>query len=234
MNELDTLSNEAEFFLKGKRMRFGNRENRTWSDIFLFSGFIASLLYIITDIAATNMYQGYNSNSQAVSELFAIGAPTANFVVPLFSTCSIFYLLLSVGIFCYAKTNKVLRFLSFMVLLNAINCLFLWNFFPMHMRDVEKTFTDTMHTILAINPFILISLFIGTIFFKGWFRLYSIFTIAVLICMASISFSFVTPLINHQPTPGMGLTERIAQYAHQTWHAVLGIYLFKLSKAQEK
>jgi hypothetical protein len=215
-------------------MRFNINKNIFRWNTLLLSGLVASLLYIITDILAGNFYPGYNFNSQAVSELFAIGAPTAMFVVILFSICSILYLCLSLGIFYYAKNNNLLRFLSFMVFANAINCLILWNFFPMHMRDEGKTFTDTMHTILAINPFILISIVIGSIYFKKWFRVYSIVTLTVLVCMAIISFSFVNPLVNHKPTPGMGLTERIAQYAHQTWHAVLGIYLIRLYKRKEE
>jgi hypothetical protein len=44
------------------------------------------------------------------------------------------------------------------------------------MRGTEATFTDTMHVILAINPFVLLSLVFGVAAFRNWFRFYSIGT----------------------------------------------------------
>jgi hypothetical protein len=53
---------------------------------------------------------------------------------------------------------------------NALNTLVLWNVFPLHMRGVAPTFTDAMHLVLAVNPFVLLSLVFGAAAFKGWFR----------------------------------------------------------------
>lgn len=198
--------------------------------ILLLSGFMSSLIYLLTDIISGNMYSGYSFNEQAVSELFAIGSPVAPLVVVLFSISSIFVILFAISVFMTCRNRKLFCLLTIMLLGNAIDSLILWNFFPMHMRNVPPTFTDTMHTILAINPFILISIIIGVFMYKGWFRYYSLLTILILFIPAFVSFSYIPLLLSHQPTPWMGFTERVSQYGHLTWLAVLSIVLFKKYK----
>ena len=193
-------------------------------------GVFASFLYPITDIIAGNLYPGYSFRGQAVSELFAIGAPTAHLVVILFSICSLFLLAFALGVWILSKGNRTLNALSIMIFGNAIDSLILWNFFPMHMRGDKPGFTDMMHSLLAINPFVLVSIILGAVYFKNWFRAYSIVTITLMVVCAIKSFSYIPLLMQNQPTPWMGLTERISQYAHQLWHAVLAIVLYSVKK----
>jgi hypothetical protein len=64
--------------------------------VFLLAcGILSPLLYDGTDILASMSYSGYSYRDQAVSELFAIGAPTSGLVVPLFTLSSIALVLLS-------------------------------------------------------------------------------------------------------------------------------------------
>ena len=114
-----------------------------------------------------------------------------------------------------------------MMLGNAVNSLVLWNVFPMHMRGTPPTFTDAMHGILAINPFVLLSVVFGVAAFKGWFRSYSAATVLVLLVPAVLSFSNITAFVANQPTPGMGLTERVSQYGYQLWQASLAVVLLR-------
>jgi hypothetical protein len=102
------------------------------------------------------------------------------------------------------------------------------DFFPMHMRGVEPTFTDTMHLVLAINPFVLLSIGLGVAAFKNWFRLYSIGTILILVVLAIFAFLYVPQVGANQPTPWLGLTERIAQYGYHLWQVVLAIALLRV------
>ena len=55
----------------------------------LTCGLIAPLFYVATDILTGNLYPGYSFSAQAVSELFAIGAPTSRLVVPLLTVHSL-------------------------------------------------------------------------------------------------------------------------------------------------
>jgi hypothetical protein len=191
----------------------------------LACGALAPLIYIGADIVAARRYAGYSFADQAVSELFAIGAPTSRLVVELFSVSSLLYAALALGVASLADRNRALRAMAWMILANAVDSLLLWNLFPMHMRGVEPTFTDTMHAILAINPFVLLTLVIALFAFRGWFRYYTLATIVLLLAPATLAFSYVPALFAHEPTPWLGLAERAGQYAHQLWHAALSLVL---------
>ena len=197
-----------------------------FKNLLLVCGCVSAIIYPLTDVIAGTMYKGYSFHEQAVSELFAIGSPVAPFVVVFFSMSSILLFFFSLGIFLAANRNKLMILLACLVFANALDSIILWNFFPMHMRHMAPTFTDKMHTILAINPFIVISIIIGAFLYNNWFRSYSLFTIAALVIPAIISFSYIPLLLSHQPTPWMGISERISQYSHLTWLAMLSIQIF--------
>src|SRR5687767_4459265 len=103
----------------------------------LTCGIVGAALYPLSDIFATMRYPGFSYRDQAVSELFAIGAPTSGLVVPLFSLSSTLLLIFAIGIWISANGRRWLRPLAVMMALNAINALVLWNFFPMHMRGSQ-------------------------------------------------------------------------------------------------
>ena len=126
----------------------------------LLCGVAASLVYVGTDLFAAAVYPGFSFTDQAVSELFAIGAPTSRLIVPLFSLSSALLLGFAAGIAASSEENRALRLMALMFAGSALVALVLWNF-PMHMRGAERTFTDTMHLILASNPFVWVTLVIG-------------------------------------------------------------------------
>src|SRR5262245_57024970 len=105
--------------------------------VLLMCGIVAPILYAITDILAGTLYAGYSFTSQAISELFAIGAPTSQLVVPLFTMYDVFLVAFALGVWMSASRNRTLHFMALMIVGNAVNGLVLWNFFPMHMRGVE-------------------------------------------------------------------------------------------------
>jgi hypothetical protein len=199
--------------------------------VLLICGIVSSLLYVGTDIIAGTLYAGYSFSSQAVSELFAIGAPTSGLVVPLFTLYSGLLVAFALGVWksaaIAAGRNRALRIMALMIIGSAVNSLVLWNFFPMHMRGFEPTFTDTMHGILAINPFLLVPLVLGVIAFQNWFRFYSIGTILMVIVLATLGFMYAPQVFTNQPTPWLGLIERIGIYGHLLWTAVLAIVLLR-------
>ena len=195
---------------------------RSW---LLACGIAGAALYPLSDIFATTRYPGFSYRDQAVSELFAIGAPTSALVVTLFSISSALLLLFALGIWKSANGQRSVRLLAVMMALNATNALVLWNFFPMHMRGSQPTFTDMMHGLLAIDPFLLAATVLGAVAFRGWFRVYTIATIVFTSALAIFSISYVSAIIASQPTPWMGATERAAQYGTNLWYAVLAVRL---------
>ena len=194
----------------------------------LVCGILSPLLYDGTDILASMSYRGYSYRDQAVSELFAIGAPTSTWVVPLFTLSSIALVLFAVGIsWSYDAHARAVRVLALTTLGSAIVGLLIWNVFPMHMRGVERTLTDRMHLILAANPFVLLAICAAAIAFPGRFRAYSIVTLVLLLVPAIFAFR-LAPLVDaNAPTPWLGISERFAQYETGVWQVVLATVLLR-------
>ena len=197
----------------------------------LACGIAGAALYPLADIFATTRYPGFSYRDQAVSELFAIGAPTSELVVPLFSISSTLLLLFAFGIWMSANGRRVVQWLAAMMALNALDALVLWNFFPMHMRGSQPTFTDTMHGLLAVDPFLLTAVVLGAVAFGGAFRVYTVATIVFTSVLAITGFSYATAVFANEPTPWMGATERAAQYATNLWYAVFAVVLLREARS---
>jgi hypothetical protein len=119
------------------------------------------------------------------------------------------------------------RWLAAMIGLNALDALALWNLFPMHMRGSQPTFTDLMHGLLAVDPFLLAAIVLGAVAYRGPFRVYTVATIVVTSVLAVMGFSYVNAVVANQPTPWMGAMERASQYAMNLWYAVLAVMLLR-------
>lgn len=191
----------------------------------LVCGIVGAALYPLSDIIASTRYPGFSYRDQAVSELFAIGAPTSALVVRLFTISSALIFLFAIGIWMSANGRRSVRWVAVMMALNATNALVLWNFFPMHMRGQQPTFTDLMHGLLAIDPFLVVATVLSAIAFRGWFRVYTIATIVFTSLLAAFSISYVSAVVGGHPTPWMGATERASQYVTNVWYAVLAMVL---------
>jgi len=197
--------------------------------VLLMCGVFAPIAYVGTDVVAGLLYPGYSFTAQAPSELFAIGAPTSRLVVPLFSLSSALFVAFAFGVWRASGGTRALEILAFLIAANGIDSLMLWQF-PMHMRGASPTFSDTMHLILALNPFVLLTIAFAVAAFRNWFRLYSILTILVVVALAILAFSYVPAAAANQPTSWLGLSERSSQYVHQLWHAVFAIVLLRSSR----
>jgi hypothetical protein len=158
----------------------------------LICGIVASLLYVGIDIVGGMLYTGYSFTSQAISELFAIGAPTSGLVVPLFTVYDLLLVAFALGVWASAGPNRALRAIALLSVGGAANGLLLFPFFPMHMRGNEATFTDTMHVTLAGTGviFVLLALGFGVVVYRNWFRFYTIGTLLILF-LAGVGAFFV-------------------------------------------
>ena len=195
--------------------------------LLLFCGVLSAVGYIATDILASSLYPGYSFRGQAVSELFAIGAPTSRLAAPLFSLCSVLLLAFAVGVWRVAGPRRLVRAVAVTFACSAVVGLLIWNVFPMHMRGAERSFTDTMHLILAANPFVLLSLVLAIGAFPGRFRVYSVATVVIMLVPAFAAFSYTRAVEMNQPTPWLGATERLAQYGYEVWQVVFAFVLLR-------
>jgi len=197
--------------------------------VLLICGIFSSLLYVATDVLASWRYDGYSYTDQNYSELLATGAPTR----PLMLLSSIAYNLLvaafAVGVWTSASPKRTARLTGAMMVGYAVLSMITPLFFQMDMRGAEVTPRGSLHGPMTavMSLFILLSMGFGAFLLGRWFRFYSFATIVILLIFGALT-SFQAPqLAAGQPTPWMGLTERINIYATMLWFAVLPIALLR-------
>jgi hypothetical protein len=203
--------------------------------VLLICGILSSLLYYGADALAAMLYQGYNYADQTISELSAIGAPTG----PLLSITGTTYLLLVIafglGVWKSAGWNRALCITAILLIMFGLVG-FLWPFGPMHQREVLAagggTFSDTLHLIIGAIDSILFLLMIGvgSFAFGKRFRLYSIATIIVLLVFGALMSMDVSKVAANEPTPWLGIIERINIFGAMLWILVLAIVLLRTEK----
>ena len=200
--------------------------------LLLVCGILSSLLYVATVILAPLRWEGYSSASQTVSELIAINAPTKSLVVPLFIIYSLLVYAFAVGVWQSADRKRALRFAAVGLAGKEVLGLVVTLFFPIHLRGVEGTLTDTMHGILTMVGvlFMLLAIGAGAAVFRMRFRLYSIGTILLLILGGIMSGLDVSRMGANLPTPWLGVWERINIFAYMVWVVVLAIILLRTEK----
>jgi len=200
-------------------MRVSNEKVRI---LLLVCGILAPILYFGTDMYAGYLYPNYSFSAQAISELFAIGAPTSGIVVPVFTLSSLLLLAFSLGVWNSSGGSLAIRLTALMFVGNAVNGLILWNVYPMHMRGEAATFTDLMHIILAGVGvvFVLLAVFIVVLSSHGLLRIYSIIALVVLLVAGALVFITIPGLKMGEPTPYVGLTERISTYGYYIWQLI--------------
>lgn len=199
----------------------------------LSCGIFSSLWYVVTNIITTAKYPGYSVASQTVSELSAIDSPTRT----LWITLVLFYTLLLIafgwGIWLSAAGNKKLRFVAVIILFDAVFGLF-WP--PMHQREVIAagggTLTDTLHLVWTYIHLVLVLLMIGfgAAAMGKKFRIYSIATVAAFIVFGILTTQESPGIKTGEPTPHIGIWERINMGAYMLWIAVFAIVLIQKEK----
>ncbi len=216
--------------------RAGPTRLTTTQRVLLICGILSSLLYgaMITLIR----YEGYNPVSQTVSELSAIGAPTRPLWMVLGPVYSALVVAFGVGIWMSANRNRALRVVGGLSVGFGILGAVAWPFAAMHQREVlvagGGTWSDTLHVILGLMTvlFMLVAIGVGATAFGKPFRLYSIVTILSLFVFGALTGLESPRLAANQPTPWIGLWERITIYGFLLWTAVLAIALLRVESTR--
>lgn len=197
--------------------------------LLLLCGILSPLLYLSVDIVAGLKYHGYSFTAQAISELFAIGAPTSSLVVSIFTLSSLLLLVFSIGVWRSSGGSRAIKLTALMFVGNSVNGLILWNIYPMHMRGAEASSTDVMHILLAGVGvvFVLLAVCIVAVASHGWLRFYSIIGLFILLVPGAMVFMMIPGLTMGEPTPYVGLTERISTYGYYIWQIIFVNYLIK-------
>lgn len=206
-----------------------NAGNILLTKALLFSGILASLLFIGTDIMAAMQWEDYSYTDQSVSELRAVGAPTRAFLIPLLLLYAVLEIAFGVGVMNNGRQNRLLRITGYLLMgLGVVDLIA--PLFPMHIGGTMKG--DMMHLIATAVTVIMILLIIG---FGGaaigkWFRIYSIATILTVLLFGILAGTGAHGIEEHLPTPWLGVEERINIYGYMLWMLALAIVLLRKGK----
>jgi Protein of unknown function (DUF998) len=104
---------------------------------------------------------------------------------------------------------------------------------PMNTREAlaagERGLRNAMHIPMTavMSLFMLLAMGIGATLLGKRFRYYSYATIAILVVFGVLTSLQAGKMAANEPTPWMGLTERINIYATMLWVAMLAIGLLR-------
>ncbi|HKJ31245.1 MAG TPA: DUF998 domain-containing protein [Balneolales bacterium] len=197
----------------------------------IFCGLLSSLLYVAMNVMIPMQWDGYSVFSQTVSELSAIGAPTR----PLWVKLGIIYTLLMTafgfGVWLSASKNRKLRIVGGLAIAFGLIGLF-WP--PMHLRGTIYTITDTLHIVFAMVELLLMILMIsfGATALGRRFKIYSFLTLLIFVIFGILTGMEAPNIAVNQPTPWIGLWERINMAAFLLWVALLSVLLLKMGKSK--
>jgi hypothetical protein len=194
----------------------------------LVCGVVSSLLYVAMNVVAPLGFPGYSVLAHTVSELSAIGAPTRAGWVPFGLLYAVLLIAFAWGIW-RESNGRALRTIAVMLLVYGAVSL-AWPFAPMHLRGSGLfTLTDTMHIAFAMATVALMFAAIGVsaFAFDKWFRWYAIATAAVLLWFGLLTTLDAPAVAANQPTPWIGLWERINIVVFLLWIVALAAMLLR-------
>jgi hypothetical protein len=202
-------------------------------------GIVSSVLYIVGDGLGTLRYPGYSYADQEFSELTAQGSPVRPLMVGL---NGILYTVLvtafGVGVWTSAGSKRAGRITAAMLLGYAFTGMVTGVFFPMKTREAlaagEGSLRNAMHPpgTIVMSLFIVLAMAFGSTLLGRRFRYYTHATIVTLVVFGILASLQAGQMVANEPTPWMGIEERINIYATMLWVAVLAIALLRAQEAR--
>lgn len=189
-------------------------------------GVLSSALYIGLNIAAPARYPGYDWISQTVSELSAIGAPSRGFWVAGGFIYTVLVVAFGLGVLWTARSAALRTAGVALVLHGAIGPF--WP--PMHMRGEQPTQTDLFHIVFSgiALALMLVTMWAGATALGKAFRNYTILTVICFLVFGTLTGISGPRIATNEPTPWIGLWERINIGAYMLWTMVFAWGLMRL------
>jgi hypothetical protein len=207
--------------------------------ILLICGIVSSVSYVVGDVLGTLRYPGYSYADQTFSELTAQGSPVRPLMVALNGTpYTLLVAAFAGGVWASAEPKRAGRITGAMLFGYALTGMVTGVFFPMKSREAlaagEGTLRNAMHPpgTIVMSLFTVLAMGLGATLLGKRFRYYSYATIATLIVFGVLASLQAGRMAANQPTPWMGIEERINIYATMLWVAVLAVGLLRAQKSR--
>lgn len=189
--------------------------------ILLACGPLSALSYIGWRELAALRWEGYSRISNSISELQLTGTPTKSLLDPwegwVYSALSLAF---GVGIWLSAQGSRSLRVVGALMILPAAAS-------PLWLLFGEANLAA--HLALAVMGIVswLCAMGFGAAALGKRFRIYSLVTLAVVVAFNALALSYAPEVNAGEPTPFIGLYERIAFGAYYLWQSVLAVALWR-------
>jgi hypothetical protein len=207
--------------------------------ILLGCGIVSSVLYVVSDVVGTLQYPGYRYTEQQFSELLAAGSPVRPLMIVLNGIpYGLLVAAFAAGVWTSARPERAGRITAAMLLGYVATGMAGGLIFNMNTREAlaagERGLRNTLHppATAVMSLFLLVAMFFGFKLLGKRFRYYTYGTIAILIMFGVLTSLQAGQMVANEPTPWMGITERINIYATMLWVAVLAIGLLRAQKSE--
>jgi hypothetical membrane protein len=197
---------------------------RTAKKSLLLAGVAAVVVYAIGDVLSGLFYDGYSYLNQAISELSAFGSPVRPLMVTVILIHNVLLLAFGIGLLRVAQRRSVWWIGALLVAEFVLVGIPTHTFWAMSSRNMATGFNDTMHiaTSAVFGLLMVAMMVLSAVAYRGWFRLYSLATMVVVIGFGMAS-SFAIRGIEQNDTPWAGGFERINAYAYFAWLVILAV-----------
>lgn len=191
--------------------------------------------WVAMDVVGSLRYPGYSYVDQTISELSAEGAPTARLMLLSGVPYAALMIAFGAGMWATAGDRRAQRVTAGLVMGEVV-----WGVaggiaFPMAQRGAETTLRNEMHAWYGIGMpiFFLLAIGFGSRLLGARFRYFSYATVAVMLVCGILVMQQSPRVPENEPTPWLGVEERINAYAAMLWFAVLAAGLLRAYGAAE-
>jgi Protein of unknown function (DUF998) len=207
--------------------------------ILLGCGIVSSVLYLVSDVVGALLYSDYSYADQEFSELLAAESPVRPLMIALNGIpYGVLVVAFAVGVWTSARPKLAARITGGLLIAYAVTGSVTGIFFPMDTREVLATGERTLHNAVhgpgtaVMSLFLVLAMGFGSTLLGKRFRYYTYATIVALVVFGVLASLQISQMEANQPTPWMGLEERINIYASMLWVALLAIGLLRSKRAR--
>jgi hypothetical protein len=189
--------------------------------VLLACGPLSALVYIGWHELAALRWEGYSRISNTISELHFTGTPSKSFLDPWQGWVDGALLAaFGIGIWLSAQGSRSLRVIGAVMIMPAA-------MIPLWMVFGEASLAVHLALVGVGILCWLLAMGFGAAALGKRFRIYSLVSLGLVVAFFALGFSYVPEANAGQPTPFLGLFERVGFSAYFLWLTVLAVALWR-------